>query len=138
MVGRSAFRNWKPSFDRCNRTSGRATLARGLAMHAKIPGLAWGLLLALAPSLRAQAPSLAGSYERFFPIGAAVDPEVVNGLGGLLARQVNSLTAENDMKGERLHPLPGNSPAAHEFSRADQIVRFAAEHGMKVRGHTLC
>ena len=106
-------------------------------MHAKIPGLAWGLLLALAPSLRAQAPSLAGSYERFFPIGAAVDPEVVNGLGGLLARQVNSLTAENDMKWDHLHPLPGNSPAAYEFSRADQIVRFAAAHGMRVRGHTL-
>jgi endo-1,4-beta-xylanase len=106
-------------------------------MNSKIPGLAWGLLLAMAPGLRGQVPSLAGAYQRFFPIGAAVDPDLLDRLGGLLAGQVSSLTAENDMKWERLHPLPGNGPTAYEFSRADRIVRFAAEHGMKVRGHTL-
>jgi endo-1,4-beta-xylanase len=106
-------------------------------MQSKTPGLALGLLLALAPGLRAQELSLAGAYEQCFPIGAAVDPEVLRGRAGLLARQVNSLTAENDMKWERLHPLPGNNPTSYDFSRADRIVRFAAERGMRVRGHTL-
>jgi endo-1,4-beta-xylanase len=104
-------------------------------MQAKIPCLAWGMLLALASGLGAQEPSLAAAYERYFPIGAAVDPETLGGLGGLLARQVSSLTAENDMKWERLHPLPGNEPKAYDFSRADRIVRFAAERGMKLREH---
>jgi endo-1,4-beta-xylanase len=106
-------------------------------MQAKIPGLAWGMLLALAPALGAQEQSLAAAYERYFPIGAAVDKEALFGLAGLLARQVNSLTAENEMKWERLHPLPGNEPAAYDFSQADRIVGFAAERGMRVRGHTL-
>ena len=106
-------------------------------MQTKTTGLAMGVLLALAPGLSAQEPSLAATYEAYFPIGAAVDPELLRSLGGLLARQVNSLTAENDMKWERLHPLPGNDLLAYEFSRADEIVRFAAERGMRVRGHTL-
>jgi endo-1,4-beta-xylanase len=137
MPGRSASRSRKPSFDRFGPAPGGTTLAQGLGMQAKIPCLAWGMLLALASGLGAQEPSLAAAYERYFPIGAAVDPETLGGLGGLLARQVSSLTAENDMKWERLHPLPGNEPKAYDFSRADRIVRFAAERGMKVRGHTL-
>lgn len=82
-------------------------------------------------------PSLARTYESYFLIGSAVEPDVLQSLGALLERQVNSLTAENDMKWERLHPLPGNDPIAYEFSRADELVRFAAERGMRVRGHTL-
>jgi endo-1,4-beta-xylanase len=93
-------------------------------------------LLALAPGLRAQVPSLADTYESYFPIGAAVDPDLLQSQAELLG-QVNSLTAENDMKWERLHPRPGNDPIAYEFTRAEAIVRFAAEHGMKARGHTL-
>jgi endo-1,4-beta-xylanase len=106
-------------------------------MHTKFLGLAGGIFLALAAGLQAQTPSLAGAYEPYFLIGSAVDPDFLQSLGGLLARQVNSLTAENDMKWERLHPLPGNDPEAYAFSRADEIVHFAAERGMKVRGHTL-
>jgi GH35 family endo-1,4-beta-xylanase len=80
-------------------------------MHGgKIPNLAWSLLLALAPGLGAQEHSLAGVCEQFFPIGAAVDPDVLRGAGGLLARQFNSLTAENDMKWERLLFDPRHQP----------------------------
>jgi endo-1,4-beta-xylanase len=106
-------------------------------VHTKFPGLAWGIFLALTPGLQAQMPSLARTYESYFLIGSAVEPDVLQSLGALLERQVNSLTAENDMKWERLHPLPGNDPIAYEFSRADELVRFAAERGMRVRGHAL-
>jgi GH35 family endo-1,4-beta-xylanase len=97
------------------------------------------MLPALRPGLSTQEQeiSLAGVYQRYFPIGAAVDPEDLHSLGGPLARQFNSLTAENHMKWERLNPRPGNDPAAYDFSRADEIVRFASERGMRVRGHTL-
>jgi GH35 family endo-1,4-beta-xylanase len=79
MVGRWALRSRKPSFDRFGPAPGRITLAKGIGMQTKIPGLAWGMLLALAPGLGAQEQSLAAAYERYFPIGAAVDPEMLRG-----------------------------------------------------------
>jgi len=82
-------------------------------------------------------PSLAKLYQRYFPIGAAVNPSTLVIQGELLEAQVNSLVAENDMKWERIHPMPGNEPADYNFAPADKIVAFAREHGMLVRGHTL-
>jgi endo-1,4-beta-xylanase len=52
----------------------------------------------------------------------------------VLARQFNMIEPENAMKWMVLHPAPGT----YDFKPADEIVRFAKEHGMKVRGHTLC
>lgn len=72
----------------------------------------------------------------YFDIGAAVrpayfsDPDKVR----LIKRHFNSLTAENEMKWSSLEPTEGN----FNFTDADNIVAFAQENGMKVRGHTLC
>ncbi len=85
----------------------------------------------------AAVPSLASLYQQFFPIGAAVDPQTLVTQESLLATQVNSLVAENDMKWERIHPRRGNAPSAYNFLGADAIVAFAKAHGMRVRGHTL-
>lgn len=50
-----------------------------------------------------------------------------------LARQYNMLEPENAMKWDAVHPAADK----FDFSQADRIVAFAAEHNMKVRGHTL-
>ena len=50
-----------------------------------------------------------------------------------MAREFSVVTAENAMKFGPLRP----SREAFAFERADTIVAFAQEHGMKVRGHTL-
>ncbi|MBE9158327.1 endo-1,4-beta-xylanase [Nodosilinea sp. LEGE 06152] len=51
----------------------------------------------------------------------------------LLAQEFNLVTAENDMKLERLQPRPNE----FDFSRADRLIAFASHHHMAVRGHTL-
>ncbi len=50
-----------------------------------------------------------------------------------LAREFNLVEPEDAMKWETLEPGPG----LFDFSQADRIVAFAAEHKMKIRGHTL-
>jgi len=50
-----------------------------------------------------------------------------------MARQFNMLTAENDMKHDRIHP----GRETYRFDPADSLVTFAESNGMRVRGHTL-
>jgi endo-1,4-beta-xylanase len=51
----------------------------------------------------------------------------------ILGREFNMVEPEDAMKWEVVHP----SKDAYDFSLADRVVAFAAEHHMKVRGHTL-
>ena len=51
----------------------------------------------------------------------------------VLAREFSSLTPENQMKWEFIHPEEG----VYEFGPADDIVDFAEANGQVVRGHTL-
>ncbi|KGM14035.1 endo-1,4-beta-xylanase [Cellulomonas bogoriensis] len=51
----------------------------------------------------------------------------------VLAEQFSSLSAENQMKWEFIHPEQGE----YDFGPADAIVDFAEENGQVVRGHTL-
>jgi endo-1,4-beta-xylanase len=71
-------------------------------------------------------------------IGAAADRLFRNDADGtqfktILSREFNMLTAENDMKHQRLQPSRG----VFTFLRADSLVAFAEANGMQVRGHTL-
>jgi endo-1,4-beta-xylanase len=50
-----------------------------------------------------------------------------------LAREFNSLTPFVEMKWGTLHPEPDR----YDFTQADELVAFAAAHGMRVRGHAL-
>ena len=68
-----------------------------------------------------------------------MEPETLSTAGDLLAAQVNSLVAENAMKWQVIHPLPGNTPASYNFSRADAIAAFARQHRMlSCAGTTWC
>jgi endo-1,4-beta-xylanase len=51
----------------------------------------------------------------------------------LLAAEFNSVSPENQMKWDFIHPAPGE----YNFAAADAIVDFAEANGQVVRGHTL-
>lgn len=82
--------------------------------------------------IRTEAP-LKELYKDAFQIGAAVSPKTIVTQGSLLAYHFNSLTAENVMKFESLHPQED----VYSFEDADVIAAFAKEQGMALRGHTL-
>lgn len=52
----------------------------------------------------------------------------------LLATQCNILVAENAMKWAALHPAPDH----YTFDQADELLAFAQQHSIAVRGHNLC
>ncbi|MFC5529459.1 endo-1,4-beta-xylanase [Cohnella yongneupensis] len=78
-------------------------------------------------------PKLQEAFKQHFRIGAAVNPITLNTQSELLKHHFNSVTAENEMKFERLQPVEGT----YTFTAADRLVDFAAANGMGVRGHTL-
>ena len=76
--------------------------------------------------------------QRQINIGVAVHNSFfTNPLNGqykkLLKKEFNTLVAENAMKPYVLEPEQGK----FSFSRADKLIDFARENGMKVRGHCL-
>ncbi|MBQ3350487.1 MAG: endo-1,4-beta-xylanase [Thermoguttaceae bacterium] len=80
-------------------------------------------------------PTLKDKFAGKFDIGCAVTPFQFRNpeLSAHIARQFNSLTAENCMKPEAIYRPDGN----YSFEQADALASFAQEHGMKMRGHTL-
>ncbi len=75
--------------------------------------------------------SLCKSYEKYFDIGAAVNPRSIKDCADILKQHFNSVTCENEMKYIITHPEEDK----FDFSKADEIVAFAKANGMKVRGH---
>ena len=51
----------------------------------------------------------------------------------IAAQEFNSLTPENEMKWSSIE----NTRGQKNYKEADQLVEFAEQHGMKVRGHNL-
>jgi endo-1,4-beta-xylanase len=83
----------------------------------------------------AQPKALKDAYKDFFPVGVAVAPRNLTGPEAeLIVKQFNSITPENAMKMGPIHPEPDR----YAWEAPDAIVAFAQQHGMKVRGHTLC
>ncbi len=70
-------------------------------------------------------------------MGAALNPsqftQRAEAEAAIAQRHFNTITAENSMKWERIHPEPGS----YDFELADQFVEFGAENGMFIVGHTL-
>jgi endo-1,4-beta-xylanase len=82
-----------------------------------------------APPLR-QAAERAGKK-----VGTAFMPNRLGEpvFGKVAGRHFDSLTPENEMKWDAIEPQQGT----FRFEPADRLVAFAAENGMRVRGHTL-
>lgn len=89
---------------------------------------------AAAPASTAGEPNAIKSvYAPFFEIGVAVGPAHLETVGDIIETHFNRLTAENDMKGELIHPADG----VWNFGPADLIADYARQHQMKMTGHTL-
>ena len=96
-----------------------------------------GLLLCAAAALAAETPALKSVAPKGFRIGAAInrtqssggDPEAI----AIVTRQFNTVTAENDLKWEKVHPEPDR----FDFEPADRYVDFGTKNGMFVVGHVL-
>ena len=98
---------------------------------------AFYVVMILLTSCGTDETSLRQAYDGHFLIGTAVNRVQISGADPqampFIAKHFNSLTAENAMKWERIHPEPGR----YEFGLADSIVSFAVNNGMAVIGHVL-
>jgi len=85
-----------------------------------------------------QEPGLKDIFRDDFLIGAALSPNQVFGhdtvANSLILKHFNSITADNHMKWEKIHPKPG----VYDFTVADSVVAFGERHNMAVYGHVLC
>jgi endo-1,4-beta-xylanase len=70
-------------------------------------------------------------------MGSAVNEAIVSGADSasreIVVRQLNTITAENVLKAERVNPRPG----VFEFGPADAFVEFGERNRMFIIGHTL-
>jgi len=82
-------------------------------------------------------PTLKDAYKGGFVVGVALNERQFTGrdtLGArLVAAQFNSISPENALKWQSIHPRPGG----YAFEMPDQYVAFGEQHGMKIIGHTL-
>ena len=95
------------------------------------------LALAVAVAAHAQMPSLKDAYKDSFLIGAALNERQVleqDARGASIVKaQFNSITPENVLKWEVVHPQPDK----YKFEPADQFVAFGEKSHMFMVGHTL-
>lgn len=81
--------------------------------------------------------SLKQAYQKDFYIGAALDESQINESDAvtneLIQKQFNSITAENVMKCENIHP----EWDTYNFDLADKFVAYGKKNKMFVVGHTL-
>lgn len=82
-------------------------------------------------------PSLSDIYADSFRIGVALNSNEILGTNlqtsRLIGGHFNALTAENDMKWERIHPKEG----AFDFAIGDALVKRSQSQGAFIVGHTL-
>src|SRR4029453_12392268 len=81
--------------------------------------------------------TLKDAFAGSFLVGAALNPaqftERDRRGAAIVKAQFNTVTPENVLKWERVHPRRGE----FDFTPADQYVAFAERNGMFVVGHTL-
>jgi endo-1,4-beta-xylanase len=84
-----------------------------------------------------QATTLKDAYKNDFFIGAAISSSLIMGKdtnsSKLLFQHFNSITAENAMKWERIHP----EPAVYNFDTSDMFVAIGQKNNMFIVGHCL-
>lgn len=83
-------------------------------------------------------PSLRDSFGDKLELGCALGGRLPDSLTpqerALVAQHFGSITPENCMKPEPIHP----EPTRFDFDFADALVAFAEQHRLRVVGHTLC
>ncbi|MCG6924129.1 MAG: endo-1,4-beta-xylanase [Acidobacteria bacterium] len=100
--------------------------------------MALGLGASLAGTpVAAEEPGLKDAAPPGMLIGVALGRDQTTGqdphVEALVPGQFDSLTLENELKWERVHPEPDR----YDFGPADRAVAFGEKHGMAVIGHVL-
>jgi len=110
-----------------------------MRMQPVIP-LAFGVVISALYTLAQTSASatLKDTFEDAFYVGVAVNSSQITGADAdgdaLIVEQFNSITPENVMKWEVIHPRTD----AYNFSVADKYVEFGQQHRMFIVGHNLC
>ncbi|TCB98490.1 1,4-beta-xylanase [Micromonospora zingiberis] len=120
------------------RASGRpATRLRSrTALVSAVVGLALVATSVVVASSASAATTLGASAAekgRYFGAAVAANKLSDSTYVGILNREFNSVTPENEMKIDATEPQQG----VFNFTNADRIVNHATSRGMSVRGHTL-
>jgi endo-1,4-beta-xylanase len=112
--------------------SRRTALKAILSAGATLP-----TVLTIPPAAAEPATSLKEAYKNDFRIGAAMNDAQITGRDvrgvALIKAQFNSISPENCLKWENVHPKPDG----YDFSISDQYVAFGETNHMFVVGHTL-
>jgi endo-1,4-beta-xylanase len=86
---------------------------------------------------RAAQPALKDVFREDFYIGAALNLDQISGREpeaiALVEKHFNSITPENVLKWEEVHPEPNK----YNFEPSDRYVAFGEKHDMHIIGHTL-
>ncbi|HOQ04904.1 MAG TPA: endo-1,4-beta-xylanase [Anaerohalosphaeraceae bacterium] len=104
----------------------------------------WGILFAAAilfvqtgRSAEKEEPALKDVFEGRFRVGASLNADQIHGKipseTALVVKHFNTITAENAMKWESIHP----KPEEYTFETADAFVEFGQKSKMFIVGHTL-
>ena len=95
-------------------------------------------IMVLITGCTKQEPGLKDIFKDDFMIGVALNPYQLFGFDTLaqplILKHFNSITSENHMKWESIHPKPG----VYDFTVADSLVAYGKRHGMYIYGHALC
>ena len=82
-------------------------------------------------------PALKDVFKDYFLIGGALNRRVVTGrdpnAAAIAEKHFSTVTAENDMKWQLIHPEPNQ----YNWEPADSFIEFAENNNMVVIGHTL-
>jgi endo-1,4-beta-xylanase len=99
------------------------------------------LFMAILPTAIPAQTSLKEAFKNHFRIGAALNQgqftETNTMESALVKQHFNTITPENDMKWERIHPRSDAGPAGYSFETADKFVEFGEKNGMFIIGHCL-
>jgi endo-1,4-beta-xylanase len=96
------------------------------------------MILTASLAVSAQTPTtLKDAYRGAFHIGVAINSDQITGKDArgtaIVAEQFDSISPENAMKWENIHPKAGK----YDFTLADQYVDFGEKHHMFIVGHNL-
>ncbi len=102
------------------------------------PGLTAVIAMALLlPAAARQQVALKDLMPGGIVIGVAINGAQIDGRDQegdrIIARQFNSISPENLLKWQSVHPEPDR----YDFEPADRYVQFGRDHGMQVIGHIL-